>query len=51
VRLFTVERNAQGATRVNRVQAKDETVQPEGGGMPLSIQWVLGRLGGVPDIF
>jgi hypothetical protein len=51
VRLFTVERDAQGATRVNRVQAKDETVQPEGGGMPLSIQWVLGRLGGVPDIF
>jgi predicted ATP-dependent endonuclease of OLD family len=51
VRLFTVERNAQGASRVNRVQATDETVQADGGGVPLSIQWVLGRLGGVPDIF
>ncbi|MCP4519620.1 MAG: ATP-binding protein [Delftia sp.] len=51
IRLFAVERNAQGATRVNQVQLSDETLQAGGGGMPISIQWVLGRLGGVPDIF
>jgi energy-coupling factor transporter ATP-binding protein EcfA2 len=51
MRLFTVERTARGVTRVSRVQAPDETTQAGEDELPLSIQWVLGRLGGVPDIF
>jgi len=51
VRLFAVERNAQGATRVERVQVSDEALRAAGDELPLSVQWVLGRLGGVPDIF
>jgi hypothetical protein len=51
IRLFTVERTAQGVTRVNRVQAPDAPRRAGGDELPLSIQWVLGRLGGVPDIF
>jgi hypothetical protein len=51
IRLFTAERTARGVTRVNRVQAPDEPTRAGGDELPLSIQWVLGRLGGVPDIF
>jgi predicted ATPase len=50
VRLFTVERNAQGATRVDRVQVSDEIVQAAEDGLSLSRLWVMGRLGGAPDI-
>jgi energy-coupling factor transporter ATP-binding protein EcfA2 len=51
IRLFTVERDAQGATRVDRVQVSDEIVQSVADGLPLSTLWVMGRLGGAPDIF
>jgi energy-coupling factor transporter ATP-binding protein EcfA2 len=51
IRLFTVERDKQGATRVDRVQVSDEVLQATEGGLSLSNLWVMGRLGGVPDLF
>lgn len=51
IRLFTVERDRQGATRVDRVTPTEEILRATGQGMPLSTLWVMGRLGGAPDIF
>ena len=51
IRLFTVERNSQGATRINRVQVSDKILQAIQDGSSLSNLWVMGLLGGVPDIF
>lgn len=51
IRLFTVERDKQGATRVDRVQVSEEILQKVQGGLSLSNLWVMGRLGGVPDLF
>jgi len=51
IRLFTVERNAQGATRVDRVQVSDDVLKATQAGLTLSNLWVMGRLGGAPDIF
>ena len=51
IRLFTVERDRQGATRVDRVEVSEEIVQAIQEGLSLSDLWVMGRLGGVPDIF
>jgi len=49
--LFTVERDRQGATRVDRVEVSDEIIKATQEGLSLSDLWVMGRLGGVPDIF
>jgi predicted ATPase len=51
IRLFAVERNSQGATQVHRVQVSDEVLQATQAGLSLSNLWVMGRLGGVPDLF
>jgi len=51
IRLFTVERDRQGATRVDRVEVSDEVIKATQEGLSLSNLWVMGRLGGVPDIF
>lgn len=51
IRLFAVERNSWGATQVHRVQVSDEVLQATQEGLSLSNLWVMGRLGGVPDLF
>ncbi|MFN8457132.1 MAG: AAA family ATPase [Anaerolineae bacterium] len=51
IRLFAVERNSYGATQVYRVQVSDEVLQATQDGLTLSNLWVMGRLGGVPDLF
>jgi energy-coupling factor transporter ATP-binding protein EcfA2 len=53
IRLFTVERNQNsgGATVVRRVQLSENILETAQKGMPLSMMWVSGLLGGVPDIF
>ncbi len=51
IRLFAVERDTHGATKVYRVQVSDEILNAKQGGLTLSTLWVMGRLGGVPDIF
>ena len=51
IRLFTVGRNANGATRIDRVQVGPEMLKAIEGGLALSNLWIMGRLGGVPDLF
>ena len=51
IRLFAVERSSRGPTQVYRVQVSDEVLQATESGLSLSNLWVMGRLGGVPDIF
>ena len=51
VRLFTVERNREGATRIDRVAVSAEMLQAIDNGLSLSNLWIMGRLGGVPDLF
>lgn len=48
IRLFAVDRDTSGATRVNRVQVSEELLAEAGRGLPLSRLWMMGRLGGVP---
>jgi hypothetical protein len=51
IRLFTVERNLHGATRVERVVVSDEMLGAIDHGLSLSNLWLMGRIGGVPDFF
>ncbi|GBC63676.1 chromosome segregation protein SMC [Desulfonema ishimotonii] len=54
IRLFAVERDSNGATQVHRVRVSEKVLKSsaEGGaGLSLSRLWLMGRLGGVPDIF
>jgi predicted ATPase len=51
IRLFAVERSSIGATRVYRVQVSEEILKATRAGLSLSDLWVMGRLGGVPDLF
>ncbi|MGB3216266.1 MAG: AAA family ATPase [Anaerolineae bacterium] len=51
IRLFTVERDVEGTTRVDRVPVSDEMLRVIENGLSLSNLWVMGRLGGVPDLF
>jgi energy-coupling factor transporter ATP-binding protein EcfA2 len=51
IRLFTVERSRGGATRIDRVQVSEEVLQAVKNGLSLSNLWVMGRLGGAPDLF
>ncbi|GAB4144144.1 MAG: hypothetical protein Fur0021_00460 [Candidatus Promineifilaceae bacterium] len=51
VRLFAVDRNSEGHTQVQRVVISDELRQlSEEKGWPLSRLWVMGHLGGVPNV-
>ncbi len=51
IRLFAVERDARGATQVHRIMVSDEILQATQSGLSLSNLWVMGRLGGAPDLF
>lgn len=53
IRLFATERNTQtkGATSVHRVKLSDNVLKTAENGTPLSQLWVMGLLGGVPDLF
>ena len=51
IRLFTVERDVEGTMWVDRVPVSDEMLRVIENGLSLSNLWVMGRLGGVPDLF
>jgi predicted ATPase len=50
VRLFTVDRTTSGRTRVKRVEINDELLQRAREGWTLSRMWVMGLIGGVPNV-
>jgi hypothetical protein len=50
VRLFAVDRSAQGRSVVKRVTLSEELLARAHDGWPLSRLWVMGELGGVPDV-
>ena len=51
IRLFAVERDSStGATRVYRILVQDEILKANQEGLSLSNLWVMGRLGGVPNL-
>lgn len=49
VRLFSVERNSQGHTRIRRIEISDELLALSGQ-YPLSRLWMMGHLGAVPHV-
>ncbi len=51
IRLFAVERDSRGASRVHRIRVSEDVLQATQEGLSLSNLWVMGRLGGVPDLF
>ena len=50
VRLFTVSRTSSGRTVVHRVAVDDRLLERAEQGWSLSRLWVMGHLGGVPDV-
>lgn len=50
VRLFTVSRTSSGRTSVRRVTVDDNLLKKAKQGWTLSRLWVMGHLGGVPDV-
>ena len=50
VRLFAVDRTKSGRTVIERVVVNDSLMRAAEKGVPLSQQWVMGHLGGVPAI-
>ncbi len=50
VRLFTVDRDNQGRTRVRRFKVTDTHREMAEKGWTLSRMWVNGLIGGVPDV-
>ena len=50
IRLFTVSRTETGRTDVRRVQVSPEMMKKAKDGWTLSRLWVMGHLGGVPDV-
>ncbi len=50
IRLFAIERNPYGATEVHRIRVTEAILAETQKGLSLSNLWILGRLGGVPDI-
>ncbi len=50
IRLFAVERNSFGATEVHRIAVTEGILRETQSGLSLSNLWILGRLGGAPDI-
>lgn len=53
IRLFAVERTRStgGATQVYRIEVSEEVLKASSEGLSLSNLWVMGRLGGVPNLF
>ena len=51
VRLFTVSRTSSGRTSVRRVEINDGLLKRAKDGWSLSRLWVMGHLGGVPDVW
>lgn len=53
IRLFAVERDYHtgGATKISRVELSEKVLKAAENGRSLSQMWVMGLLGGVPDIF
>ena len=50
VRLFTVSRTSSGRTSVRRVEVNDNLLEKGKQGWSLSRLWVMGHLGGVPNV-
>lgn len=50
VRLFTVSRTNTGRTTVRRIEVNEELLEKAKQGWTLSRLWVMGHLGGVPDV-
>jgi len=51
IRLFTVDRNNRGHTEISRVTITEELLELSNNkGWPLSRLWVMGHLGGVPNV-
>lgn len=50
IRLFTVDRSTTGRTVVNRVVVDDKMLEKAKEGWTLSRLWVMGMIGGVPDV-
>ncbi len=50
VRLFTVDRSRKGLTFVRRVEVTEELLEKSKQGWTLSRLWVMGHLGGVPNV-
>ncbi len=50
VRLFSVGRSRKGQTTVKRVQIEMDDLKRNGELLPISRLWVLGHIGGVPDV-
>lgn len=50
VRLFTVSRTSKGRSSIRRVEVTPEMVEKAKQGWTLSRLWVMGHLGGVPDV-
>jgi predicted ATPase len=50
VRLFTVDRNNRGHTVVNRVQVTDNLLEKAKAGWTLSRLWMMGHIGGLPNV-
>ena len=49
IRLFAVDRDATGATQVDRVMVTEELMARANEGLSLSQLWLMGRLGGMPQ--
>ncbi len=50
IRLFTVSRTTTGRTTIRRIEVDDELLARAADGWTLSRLWVMGHLGGVPDV-
>jgi len=50
IRLFTVARTSSGRTAVRRVEVNSDLLKKAEQGWSLSRLWVMGHLGGVPDV-
>lgn len=50
IRLFAVDRTDSGVTQVRRIQVKPELLTDLSKGYSLSRLWLMGRLGGVPEL-
>lgn len=50
IRLFSVDRNRKGQTIVKRIEVTDELLEMGEKGYTLSRLWVMGKLGGVPQL-
>lgn len=50
VRLFVVDRDSRGHTRILRVKTTDEMLAKKNEGWTLSRMWMNGLIGGVPDV-